>query len=32
MILEERKRGSGAADATPMLQNLASEDQVPAGE
>ena len=30
MILEERKRGSGAGDATPMLQRLT--DDVPAGE
>jgi DNA-directed RNA polymerase subunit beta' len=32
MILEERKRGSGADSATPMLQNLNSDEQVPAAE
>jgi DNA-directed RNA polymerase subunit beta' len=32
MILEERKRGSGAESATPMLQDLAGEDKVRAGE
>jgi DNA-directed RNA polymerase subunit beta' len=32
MILEERKRGSGADSATPMLQNLTSDEQAPAGE
>ena len=32
MILEERKRGSGANDATPMLQSLSDEEKLPAAE
>lgn len=32
MILDERRKGTGASVATPMLQDMASGDTIPAGE
>ena len=32
LILEERRKGTGADLATPMLQDLASAEEAPAAE